>query len=435
MARKVFLSFLGTSNYQSSKYFIEGKEPIETRFVQIASFKFHCYDFVDSDKIYIFTTPSAKKQNWLDDFEFKVPCKEETVKLKGLKYSFEQINIKISDKNAIEIPEENSEEKIWETFDIIFKQIKPEDEIIFDITHGFRSSPMLLMVLINYAKFLKNIKIRKILYGAFEARNKEKNETKIWDLTNFSILQDWTNGANEIINFGNADKISEMTQKELLPILREAKGAYRTASALNNFAKNIKILANLIATNRGKDILEGQIFKNLNNNLSEIDNVFISPLEPIFEKLKISLLNFKEEENIVNAFSSVNWCINNNLVQQGFTILQEAITTFVCLKENIDYTKEFNREIVNSCFKISRDSLQENKWKGAVLKNLELSKKILRNDIVKALSKDFSSLTNLRNDINHAGFKETRIKNPDKFKTELKNIYCNVISKIFGELC
>ena len=38
MARKVFLSFWGTNNYQSSKYYIEGKEPIETRFVQIASF-------------------------------------------------------------------------------------------------------------------------------------------------------------------------------------------------------------------------------------------------------------------------------------------------------------------------------------------------------------------------------------------------------------
>lgn len=433
MARKVFLSFLGTSNYQISKYFIEGKEPIETRFVQIASFKFHCYDFVESDKIFIFTTPTAKKLNWEDDYEFTDFKTNQKVKHKGLKTCFQQSNIKISDDNAIEIPEENSEEKIWETFDVIFKQIKIEDEIIFDITHGFRSSPMLLMVLINYAKFLKNIKVRKILYGAFEAG--DKTNTKIWDLTNFSTLQDWTNGANEIINFGNADKISEMTQKELLPILREAKGADKTASALNNFAKNIKILANLIATNRGKDILEGQIFKNLNNNLSEIDNVFISPLEPIFEKIKISLLNFKDDENIVNAFSAVNWCINNNLVQQGFTILQEAITTFVCLKENIDYTKEFNREIVNSCFKITRDTLQENEWKGAVLKNKELANKILKNDIVKALSNDFSSLTNLRNDINHAGFKETRIKNPDKFKTELKNIYCNVISKIFGELC
>lgn len=273
------------------------------------------------------------------------------------------------------------------------------------------------MVLINYAKFLNNIKFRKILYGSFEAG--DKTSTKIWDLTNFSILQDWTNGANEIINFANADKISQMTNKKLNTILRQAKGADKTASVSNNFAKNIKILADLISTNRCKDILEGRIFKNISNNLSEIDNVFISPLEPIFEKLKIPLLNFKEDENIVNAFSAVNWCINNNLVQQGFTILQETITTFVCIKESLDYTKEINREIVNSCFKIARDSLQEYDWKGAA-NNKDLAKKILKNDIIKALANDFSTLTNLKNDIIMQVLKKQELKIQRNLKQNLK---------------
>lgn len=34
MARKVSLSFLGTTNYATSNYIIEEKEPIESRFIQ-----------------------------------------------------------------------------------------------------------------------------------------------------------------------------------------------------------------------------------------------------------------------------------------------------------------------------------------------------------------------------------------------------------------
>lgn len=115
MARKIFLSFLGTNNYTASKYFIKEQETVETRFVQIASLKFHCADFDENDKIFIFTTPTANERNWKDDFEFTNFKTQEKERHKGLKTEFEKQNLK-SEITAIEVPEETSEEKYLGNF-------------------------------------------------------------------------------------------------------------------------------------------------------------------------------------------------------------------------------------------------------------------------------------------------------------------------------
>lgn len=61
MAWKVFLSFLGTSNYQVSKYYVVNTENfVETRFVQIASCKFHCWDFDENDEVLILQMKRVK---------------------------------------------------------------------------------------------------------------------------------------------------------------------------------------------------------------------------------------------------------------------------------------------------------------------------------------------------------------------------------------
>ena len=280
MARRVFLSVIGTNNYKSSKYYVEGRQPVETRFVQAASITFHCSDFDDNDKVFIFCTDEAKQKNWEDNYEFPVPCSDKKEQHKGLKSCLQDLSLKtrINEETAVWIPKENSEDQIWETFDIVFKKLNDEDEIVFDITHGFRASPMLLMVLINYAKFLKNIKVRKILYGAFEARN-EKNETKIWDLTNFSMLQDWTNSTNEFINFGHSDNLSKISIEESNNDIY----SNNEKATLKGLADNIQKTSKLFSTIRGQKLLQGDDFLQLQNSLKKIKSKNTpKPLEPIF---------------------------------------------------------------------------------------------------------------------------------------------------------
>jgi CRISPR-associated Csx2 family protein len=436
MARKVFLSFLGTSNYLKSKYYINNvKDFVETRFVQIASFKFHCSDFDENDKVLVFTTDTAKIRNWNDDFEFNKPCSDEKIKNKGLKTEFKNIDIKIdiSDDTAVWIPEENSEDEIWETFKIVFDQLEIEDEIVFDITHGFRSSPMLLMVMINYAKFLKKIIVRKIVYGAFEARSKE-NETKIWDLTNFAVLQDWTTAANEFLNFSNVDRLIQLSNEGLSPLLKSSQGTSEVLKELKRLNQNLPRFVDNIITCRGKEIIKNDSGKRIIENLDNINQNVITPLSPILTKLKEQIISFNEPDNIYNGLHAVKWCIDNNLHQQGFTILEETLINFVCNELHFDVNNKDNRIIVSACFSILKKNIPKNEWKVSILDFQDMAEYILEKSVlIKQLCDEFAEVVGIRNDINHAGFsnRDTKAK---KIKDNLNLIYKKVILKLTSDL-
>ena len=77
-----------------------------------------------------------------------------------------------------------------------YEFVKGNYAIDFDgehITHAFRYLPMLVLVLANYAKFLKNVTVKSLTYGNYEAR--EGTNAPIVNLLPIAALQDWTTAA------------------------------------------------------------------------------------------------------------------------------------------------------------------------------------------------------------------------------------------------
>nr|HMP32414.1 TIGR02221 family CRISPR-associated protein [Saprospiraceae bacterium] len=271
MSRKVFISFLGTGNYTVVDYQMNDLPPFRTKYIQIASFNYLCSDFNENDKILIFTTPTAKRTNWDDNGHTDRETKEVKPN-KGLCTCFRELGVNI---DSIEIKEGKQEDEIWDIFQTVFAQLNENDEIIFDITHSFRTIPMLTMVLINYAKFLLNVKIKGIFYGAYDVAGDIK---PIWAITAFSELQDWTIAAANYIQFGHAKSLKELSQNEVLPILRSNIHENKTlAQDLFLFAKSLETVSDALATNRGTQIFEARIFKNLNENIEKIKGSNLIP--------------------------------------------------------------------------------------------------------------------------------------------------------------
>jgi CRISPR-associated Csx2 family protein len=71
----------------------------------------------------------------------------------------------------VDIPDGKSEEELWEIFEAISKAVQEGDEIVFDITHGFRSLPMIAMLTIAYLKQVKGVKVQHVVYGVYERDN------------------------------------------------------------------------------------------------------------------------------------------------------------------------------------------------------------------------------------------------------------------------
>lgn len=401
MARKVFMSVLGSTSYNECCY-VDDNLPFKsskTKFVQIAMLEKLKSEWNSSDIAYIFVTQGDKgseKKNWNDNGHFKFAT-DEVIESKGLNSFIEELNLELK-VEPIQIKNGDNESEIWENFRIIFDCLQPDDEVYFDVTHGFRSLPMMVMVLNNYSKFLKGIKVKSISYGNYEARN-ELNEAPIIDLTPLTNLQDWTSAIKEFIDYGKSKSINDLL------------GEYSFVSKFGDtkitmqFRSQLEKLEGLFQTLRGKEIYSGKIFKEIQGSINALKKkTNINPLKPILEKVSNKISVFSQDEDLWNGINAAYWCFNHELFQQAYTIAQESIISLLCVHCFKDYKSKTDRQFISSCIGSSYNYLHNiHKWRNENDEERELYIKWFKNELIVELSRPFSELSGLRNSMNHAG--------------------------------
>jgi CRISPR-associated Csx2 family protein len=412
MARK-FISFLGAQAYEDTHYFFNNDPGVlaqATGYVQEAIFEIELNTWQPSDKVIIFTTEEAREKNYNN----RATRNKETLEGQGLEHILERLQKKglIGEYSAVTIPNGNSDMEIWEVFQSVFTHISEGDELYFDITYGFRSLPMLGIVLLDYARTLRNVSIKKLYYGNYEAgrANQKPGElvhAPVLDLTPFAQLQEWTSAAKIFLNGGNAEPLAALTEEQNPEISR-----------------NLRLFAPAILTCRGWQLAEGidiSSFRKL------VDSSLASPiaaqLRPLLEKTQEKLEPF-ESNNLHNGLHAVKWCIDNGLVQQGYTFLQETIVSLVLEKV---FTKKY---LTDTDYRADTGTALNGKnpaMPGLRLKT-DMDNYRLVFDYVKSqqgLSRLYKKLTGndgLRNDINHCGF-NGNYATPQRLNEELVSLY------------
>lgn len=418
MGRRVFLSVLGVAFYETCRYRKNDFTGSETLFVQKSLLEYLQQQENwggENDLVLMLLTDLARKNNWDKNLETRFCAKlQKEVAYQGLEKILLDMNLSYQD---IAIPDGKDSEQMWEIFEVIFDELQEGDELYLDITNSFRYLPMLLVVLVNYAKLLKNVKVKAIFYGNYEARDKESNIAPIMDLLPLSVLQDWTLAASDYLRYGQVEKLFELSESSLLPILRNTETRTKDAEKLRSFVTKLKEIVEERTTCRGYAIVGSKNVRKLKCTASEIQKVTIVQLRPIFEKIKQSLTDFDAKENVLNCIKAAKWCCANKLYQQATTMLEEGLGTFLCCHYQLDYRKMANRDAIFGCISIKTQNkdIEENKA------NKELVEKILADDSVwgnKAFVTILQKIVQLRNDYNHAGFNE----NPFSAKTVIKTI-------------
>lgn len=440
MGRKVFFSFLGAGFYNPTLYTAEGQDYDNikpTRFIQVSTVSLYCRDFQQHDKIYILTTQGSLT-NW-NDTEHRDPKTGEMVFYEGLNTGLRYLGLKCHVENIM-IKDGKSPDELWEIFRDVFNLIEEGDTLFFDITHGFRSLPMFNMVLINYAKLLKNINVSGIYYGNYEARYTydDREYSPIWNLKDFQLLNEWTNTANIFLKTGNALPLAEMIGDE--------RGS--------EIKKGLQLFSKHMLVNRGLDIYKGKDAIDLRNYLkrkqaelqstNERNAPTEAPLIPILEKIN-NEFDFYKENNSINGFLAVHWAIRNGLIQQGTTMLEEAVTSFVLSDIGQEqYLNDENKRMTTSAaltiganavfnYTMVPETNQDEKEnaRGEIAKyNLKWEKEfvpVIRNLPYKMmLGKCVNSIkSSIRNDINHAGFRKNA-RGYDELEASLKKRYSEI---------
>lgn len=430
MARKVFLSILGTSFYESCTYVYGEFSSSETRFAQQATLEYIGAKNWNTGDIAIFpVTEKAFKENW-NRVDRQKPGTKETVPYKGLNNILEDMKLPFK-VQSVTIPDGKDEKEMWHIFKIIYDELQIGDELYIDLTHSFRYLPMLLLVLSNYAKFLKKTSVKSLTYGNFEARNIETNEAPISDLLPIVALQDWTIAAAGFVGNGDIKELKKLSESTLNPILRVEGNSNQEVLNIRNLIKSIERTVMDFQTCRGINIIKATNISIFRKNYHKVQTTFIEPLNPIIETIDASFNKFDETYNIENGFHAAKWCFDNGLYQQAVTILQENVISFFCDKYAIRIDDENRREnLVKKALLYAANS-EPNIQKGSKEDKLSddderLLNQLMEDELLNAIAGDYSSLSSTRNDINHNGMRSSHAPlEPEKL---IRNIEKNMDS-------
>ncbi len=439
------LTFLGAIPYELTRYYFEGQrdtasEP--TPYVQEAILQHLSQIDERIDQVLVFATKDAQANNYTRrierfDRENNSPVYSELEPgLEKRLASLKQAGV-IGDYSCTTIPNGNTEEEILRIFQILYEQVSalPEgSDIVFDLTYGFRSLPMLCMLLLHYARTLHSRRVSHVFYGNYEVGRHEKEErlralreqntspeiieeekkkppcSPVLELRVFADLQEWTIAAHTFIKSGDASLLAKrMNEKEKSTV----------GKSLQNFADQI-------LTCRGKDLSERIDIEDIKADVQELRQKpeLGAPLEPLLKRIEQKLSPFSNRTTR-NGFAAVEWCIEHGLVQQGFTLLEETSKSY--LIEQTYGIAQIQDANLRKCASLALNRVPEEKWGD---KQKECTRKMAEylSRSAPAVSEAYCQLTGkrgLRNDINHGGYGSSP-QTPEALKEELSKVYAEI---------
>jgi hypothetical protein len=297
--RKILIAFLGNANYQQTSYRIEDKL-YENRLAFMPIFS----HFSPIDHVYIIGT---KESRW--------------EMLNGFPHT------------PVFIPYCRREEDFWKMFDILATEIDfKESEVIFDITHCFRTIPVFTAIYIRFIRCVEpTARFSHFLYGSYEPGSQE---TPIIDLAPALELLDWVDATTSFTRYGELEGLVGLIKDKTDHICRTNTCR---PTKLKMLAAKLEKLSNLSGLTYvpllpaiGREISEGLDDQQFRDEIVR----HVKPLNLLIDKLRSHARRFSKETHWASHLEAASWYLENNRPSQSLIVLREVIVTYLCEKDD-----------------------------------------------------------------------------------------------------
>ncbi len=386
MGRRVFISVLGTGNYQKCTYQSSDKSvSVQTCYAQEAALLYaDALNWAPEDQVFILLTEDARQRNW-----------------NKLSQCLSSLGLPCSVKD-IPIVDGKDENEVWSIFKTIYDLIDDGDSLYFDVTHALRYLPMLVLVMGSYTSFLKNTTINKIVYGNWEMRDKESNVAPLMDLTILNELQRWSFAVGSYMKNGSTKELVSLTDKKIREIRKEQSDKRHDANALNNFISDFNTTVEDRRTCRGPETFKGDNVLAVKSQVDSLKGELLPAFSPLIDQIGSSLDAYRPYE-LMNNYESARWCFDSGLYIEAETTLIEGVTTRLHLDLGIDWLNHDLRtdmsQAIQRCVGEENDKFEDD---SPFVK--ELADRIEKLDYPE-LKSAFGGAKQLRNDLNHGGWR------------------------------
>ncbi len=304
--QKIYLAFLGMggkNGYEETVYTLDGKCAIKTRFVQAAEIELIGRDYFD--RVIIVVTENSKNLNY-----------------EGLIEAFKaiQMNTDIVDDPPVIISEDMSAKGQWTWFEEILKRIQKGDELTVDLTHGYRSIPIVFSTAIYFLQKARDVRLKAVYYGAYE---QDKQNPPIIDMKEFYLINEWAEGVSRLVEDADARKIAELSREssgfdvkvlnnpELVQALNDLTDVIRNVD-IHNVSEKVRRVLCLIADRT--------------SGVSSAENMLLELLEGKFLSMSTTApINGYSRGYFLIQLKIIHLLLDHRLFMQAFTVMREMI--------------------------------------------------------------------------------------------------------------
>jgi hypothetical protein len=385
------LTFLGVADYKPTIYKWEGKEHL-TRYCGAA-----IAHFLRPDRTLVVVTDAAEAKHF------------ETL-------ADELANV--TQPVPVPIPDGHREADLWTIFQTITDSIQPDAHLTADITNGFRSLPFLSFLVIAYLRAAKSVTVDRVLYGAYEARVQETNQSPIFDLTPFVTLLDWTLATDRFTRFGDARDLASLLRMGIPPgpqmgadsDLRElGKGLKWAAAAMEDTSVALRLARPVEAAAAAHNLV-----RTLDNYQPRLHEA-APPFSLLGERIAAAYRPLAMEEvatredwagAVRTQWEMIKWLLQKEQYVQALTLAREWIVSLVVVYcdagDPLDYrnVRKPVEDALNNATELVRDETREPKpspYTGVAQE-------------VPGLAEVWNDLIGLRNDLAHSGMRQDAMK-------------------------
>ncbi len=376
------ITFLGTGRYEETVYTWDDRKSTPTQFFPIA-----VWELFEPDEFCVFVTPRARTAHW---HALQKQCATRIV------------------LHEVPIPNGESEAELWEIFDAVVSAVEEDDTVLFDITHAFRSIPLIVLLAVAYLKTARGVTLGRIVYGAFEASDREAGTTPVFDITPMASLLDWLAALHLFRETGRGG--------ELAGLLRQIQaGAHRSGQAdapeglipvgqsLLRLSEDLRLIRPLDALEQAR-VLSGQLET---ERLAEIDT-WAKPftlVAPLVQAEAARLAGEPAISNLVGQAALLDWYVTHEQPVQALTLAREMVVSWVAreLGES-DLCSEAARKRAEALLNWWGCQRARKSYRGE-LSEREIATLAWSEERGKEVGTLWNALAEPRNDVNHAGMR------------------------------
>jgi hypothetical protein len=408
------LTFLEDAEYQETTFVWRNKHHT-SRFAPVAS-----VNFLKADHLIVFLTHQAFKRVY-SDFANELPS--------GLSIQ------------TVEIPPGATQEEHWRIAQLVNRSVDSGTEISFDISHGPLCFPLVGLLTATFMRAARNLELQHILYAAYgldtgleveNLANLPPNKTPIFDLNEMLTWLEWFIATERFNNTGDARNLSTLLQAERKRLTRSFRDDAARLSEMGSLGKLRGVITGLsrslqmIRPNQSLQYIadlperienvEG-LFTSESNSL--IYSLLVDRLESNFDPLTGSLLSNagNAASRVENERWLVNWYAERELWVEAITLAREWVINWCMYQLGLDkFTDLPNRRRIESVLGAEAHDFLESRKKKLAFHSLFM-REIPKLDDLLGL---WLELTDVRNDINHAGMRENPGK-PEELQARIQS--------------